>query len=97
MADKDFTMRFGTQYNDEKAVAQNARFQSMSAAAERNMGGSKAYKPEDLELFKASEEGQRIIFRGELPHKKDSGRRLHLRLRLLPCNSHGEFCMCRVL
>ena len=35
-----------------------------AAAAALVSGGSKAFTPKDLELFEASEEQQRIIFRG---------------------------------
>jgi hypothetical protein len=56
----------GTQTNDTKAKLQNARFDTMCRAAElqRREGGSRAYTPQDLELFKASEFQQRVTFRG---------------------------------
>ena len=62
----DYKMRFGTQTNDEKAREQNKHFVTMcgAAAITRSHGGSKAFTPKDLELFAASEEQQRITFRG---------------------------------
>ena len=62
----DYKMRFGTQTNDEKAKEQNKHFVTMcgAAAITRSHGGSKAFTPKDLELFAASEEQQRITFRG---------------------------------
>ena len=59
-----YTFRFGTQDNDEKARAQNEMFNSMSKAAALASGGSKAFTPKDLELFESSEAQQRSIFRG---------------------------------
>lgn len=40
-----FNMRFGTQDNDEKAIEQNDRFATMSAAASLNRGGAMAFTP----------------------------------------------------
>ena len=59
-----YSFRFGTQDNDEKARAQNEKFNSMSKAASLASGGSKAFTPKDLELFEASEAQQRSCFRG---------------------------------
>jgi len=59
-----FNMRFGSQDNDEKAIEQNDRFATMSAAASLNRGGAMAFTPKDLELFKASEQQQKSCFRG---------------------------------
>ena len=64
MTDHQYTFRFGTQSNDEKSREQNDRFNTMAKAAALVEGGSKAFTPKDLELFEASEEQQRIIFRG---------------------------------
>ena len=60
-----YEYRFGTHSNDTKSEKQNAHFVTMSAAAALvRQQGSKAFVPQDLELFHASQFQQRVTFRG---------------------------------